>query len=460
MKIIQHEKYDINIEPSDWRFSAAIIGLGKYLKYHDFEFDDGYTDEIFKFKRKDIEEEKYLEFVENYYGDKMSHTRVQNILLEDSISEEQFKLVNSLLNGANTSNAVMKKVFKGIKATEENKNMILEMIQQNRNVLIKETFRHKKNMYANYANTGLLFGEKRSVCRLNGYYVDGNRKGKAISYNFDTNTFVGEDDMVFDFIPFAFYGDREAFFVNDNYSLKGLKSTNTVLERCIIERVEKSDSENIDVRRILFETIRNLAEEFIDYDVEVIVKNRERDFFETLYIRKESIEILKSIENYNSFCFSYPVNEKYYINVQEHVTNCILNLIRTDDLIELFLRIKEHNYSFLVRSLIGINMKICGGEEEMNKSMKGAYACAKEVVAKIPQNKIESYRTKLISSIVFKDYDRALQILLQLSNYSDVQFNFAYDLFEDFEDNKDIAYTFINALRSDKVNNKKEEVNS
>lgn len=86
----------------------------------------------------------------------------------------------------------------------------------------------------------------------------------------------------------------------------------------------------------------------------------------------------------------------------------------------------------------------------MNDAMRGAYACAKEVVkvfeARRAENKIDSYRTKLISAIVAKDYNRFCQILLQLSNYSNVNFGFAYNLFEDFEANKDVAYTFVNAL--------------
>ena len=86
----------------------------------------------------------------------------------------------------------------------------------------------------------------------------------------------------------------------------------------------------------------------------------------------------------------------------------------------------------------------------MNQSMRGAYACAKAVVKTIPENKSISYRQKLTSAIVFKDYDRCCQILLQLSNYSGVTFDFVYDVFEDFEKNKDVIYTFINALSTNK----------
>ena len=80
------------------------------------------------------------------------------------------------------------------------------------------------------------------------------------------------------------------------------------------------------------------------------------------------------------------------------------------------------------------------------KKLKGAFACAKQVSKVIEDNKIDSYKQKLTSSIIFKDYDRVCQILLQLSNYSGIEFGFVYDLYDNFEENKDLAYTFINAL--------------
>ena len=89
----------------------------------------------------------------------------------------------------------------------------------------------------------------------------------------------------------------------------------------------------------------------------------------------------------------------------------------------------------------------------MKQSMKGAYACAKKVAADLPENKRVSYRQKLTSAVIFKDYDRCCQILLQLSNYTNIAFDFVYDLFEDFEKNKDIVYTFINALMPKRESN-------
>lgn len=89
----------------------------------------------------------------------------------------------------------------------------------------------------------------------------------------------------------------------------------------------------------------------------------------------------------------------------------------------------------------------------MKDRLKGAFACAKQVSKAIESNKLDSYKQKLTSSIIFKDYDRVCQILLQLSNYSGIEFGFVYDLYDDFEENKDLAYTFINALSKKSENN-------
>ena len=436
---IEHEKYDTKVEASDWRYAAAIVGLKEYFDFHGRNVTEPeITEEIFLFNSKDITEERYLEFVEYFYGEELQHRQVEKILHNEEFSEEQIKRVHELLK----SNSIMKKVFGKEKFDGENKEELLELITKNRKVLIKETFRNKSNMYANYANTGQLLQEGKTCCRLLGYYVDGGRKTKSISYNFDVNTFVSEDNILFDFIPFAFTDGREAFFINDNCLLENLIRTNRNLKRRVDNEMAVSEGKAKDVRRILFKTIQETAD-FIDYDVEVIVKYREKEFFETLYIRRESVKILKALKVYEPFCFSVKLGESYWLNVQKEVMSCILNLTRTDYLIEFFLK---QNSEYIVSKLIEINQLICGGGMEMNQSMKGAYACAKEVVKKIPENKRESYRQKLTSTIVFKDYDRFCQILLQLSNYSEVNFDFAFSLYEDFEANKDVAYTFINAL--------------
>lgn len=445
-KIVENDKFDLWLEPSDWRYAAAIVGLHKYLRYfgeagEDYEVTDVYL----KCRSADITQEKYLRFVEKEYPGELQHVQLESLLNCKEADEEKQKLANELMKG----NSIMKKVFQKQRFDGRNQKELFELIKEHRSELIRETFRNKLNLYANYANTGQLFEDEKQCCRLLGYYVDGGRKSKSIAYGFDTNTFVWQDDMIFDFIPFGFYGNRETFFINDNYSVKKLIATSSYFQKLIQEEILKSEGRSRDARKVLFKSIQEAAD-FIDFDTEVIVKQRDKAFFETMFIRKESIHILKKLKVYEPFCFSIKINENYYINVQNKVTDCILNLLRTDEIIELLLKQRKEqerfNQEYIVSQLILINQLICGGVEKMKQSMKAAYACAKEVAKKLPGNKRETYRQKLISAVVFKDYDRYCQVLLQLSNYADVDFDFAFGLFENFEENKDIAYTFINAL--------------
>lgn len=71
-------------------------------------------------------------------------------------------------------------------------------------------------------------------------------------------------------------------------------------------------------------------------------------------------------------------------------------------------------------------------------------------------NKLKSYRTKLTSALVFKDYKRYCDILMQMANYLNMELDFAYNLFVDFEENEDIAYAFVNGLAAGKDEKNKE----
>lgn len=450
-KIESHEKgYDTRLIASDWRYSASIVGLLQYFDY----FEDVMGKKIYEeeedailYYSGDITEERYLKFAEHYFKEDMSHKKVEEWLREDEFSEEQIKLINEKIVG-NIASTVMNSVFGKDKFDGTNKEKILELLDENRYLIIKETFRNKKNLYYNYANTNLMLKtENQPHCRLVGYNIDEGRKSKSISYQFDIETFVQEDCLEFDFIPFAFTNTREALFINNNFTVYQLMQTFQKFKDIIEERKEEGRES---AKEILFRTIIE-STDFIDFDVEVIVKNREKAFFETLFIRKEAVWILQSLNDkaVRAFCFSYKRGEKYYINIQNEVANHILNNILLDDLIELFL--KDNGSSYLINQFIDINLKIKGGRE-MTQDMKSAYACAKEVVKKLEENKINSYRQKLISAIIFHDYNRACDILLQLSNYSEISFGFAYPLFEDFEGHKEVAYTFINALEYNKKN--------
>jgi len=183
----------------------------------------------------------------------------------------------------------------------------------------------------------------------------------------------------------------------------------------------------------------------------VIYKDREQDFFETLFIRKQSIDIIKSLKdkNYGALCRSYRVKDEY-INVQKIIFNSVLNMVLLDPLIEQLL--VNNVLPGVVKMLVDLNVLMKKGVGHMNKSMTGAYACGKIVADRIPENRLSSYRQKLTSAVVFKDSDRVCDILVQLSNYADISFDFAFDVFEDFEANKELVYTFINSLRKNDKN--------
>ena len=461
MKTILENNTDFNVklEPSDWRFSAAIVGLLEYFEYIDtLETSYKVEDEYILYNSELITKENYLKFVEKKYGENLHHKYVELNLEhynQDNNENDNTYIIKSI-NEKLSGNTIMKKIFKKIKFDGTNRDEILSLVNKHREELILETFRNKSDMYKNYCNTNQLFNENQKYCRLVGYYIDAPKKGKSTGFGFNMSSFVGQDIQEFDFIPFAFINDRESLFINDNYEINRLTSAKQVFQEKIKADIENLELEN-KYRGIKYSLFKGIIEssDFIEYDVEVIVKDRDKDYFETLYIRKQSIDILKKINerkiDYNSLCFSYKINDNYYINIYKKVMECILNNTLLDDVIDLLLKEKKNYYT--VYQLININDLIRGEKIMDDKIRKIIHACANEVRNKIPENKLESYRQKLTSSIIFKDYDRVCQILLQLSGYSDVYFSFADELFMDFEKNKDIAYTFINALgKSNKIN--------
>ena len=476
MKTILENNTDFNVklEPSDWRFSAAIVGILEYFEYIDpLETSYKVEDEYILYNSKLITKENYLKFVEKKYGENLHHRYVELNLEhynQDNNENDNTYIIKSI-NEKLSGNTIMKKVFKKIKFDGTNRDEILSLVNKHREELILETFRNKSDMYKNYCNTNQLFNENQKYCRLVGYYIDAPKKGKSTGFGFNMSSFVGQDIQEFDFIPFAFINDRESLFINDreslfindNYEINRLTSAKQVFQEKIKADIENLELEN-KYRGIKYSLFKGIIEssDFIEYDVEVIVKDRDKDYFETLYIRKQSIDILKKINerkiDYNSLCFSYKINDNYYIDIYKKVMECILNNTLLDDVIDLLLKEKKNYYT--VYQLININDLIRGEKIMDDKIRKIIHACANEVRNKIPENKLESYRQKLTSSIIFKDYDRVCQILLQLSGYSDVYFSFADELFMDFEKNKDIAYTFINALgKSNKFNENTNEQN-
>lgn len=449
------------LEPFDWRYSAAIVGLRKYLEWLGVDEEPNLiiTEDTLEYNKKYLDKEDFLKFAEYYFKDDMHHIEIENKLKEKNPTEDQINIVNEKMK----ANTILKNKFKKIKFDGHNQDEIQNIIDQNREEIICETFRNKNNLYKNYCNPNQLFKDKQECCRLNGYYIDMPKKGKSISYAFDKSNYVGNDIPEFDFIPFAFSGCREKFFINDNVDLNRLQKTNNQWTRTVKSQMEeaKQKNERVNTKRIFIDCLIK-AKDFLQSDIEIIVKKPERAYFETLYLRKESLEILKNMKSYyKAFCFSIKISDDYWINILNEVFDAVVNFTLLDNLINKLLKdSREEGNSYVISKLLKVNVEIKKGDEKMKNTMKAAFACAKQIVDKkdgnkprVSDTKLKSYCTKLINAIILDDYDQFQKILINLSNYAEVPCGFAYDLFEDFEGNKEIAYTFVNSLNRYKNNN-------
>lgn len=449
------------LEPFDWRYSAAIVGLRKYLEWLGVDEEPNLiiTEDTLEYNKKYLDKEDFLKFAEYYFKDDMHHIEIENKLKEKNPTEDQINIVNEKMK----ANTILKNKFKKIKFDGHNQDEIQNIIDQNREEIICETFRNKNNLYKNYCNPNQLFKDKQECCRLNGYYIDMPKKGKSISYAFDKSNYVGNDIPEFDFIPFAFSGCREKFFINDNVDLNRLQKTNNQWTRTVKSQMEeaKQKNERVNTKRIFIDCLIE-AKDFLQSDIEIIVKKPERAYFETLYLRKESLEILKNMKSYyKAFCFSIKISDDYWINILNEVFDAVVNFTLLDNLINKLLKdSREEVNSYVISKLLKVNVEIKKGDEKMKNTMKAAFACAKQIVDKkdgnkprVSDTKLKSYCTKLINAIILDDYDQFQKILINLSNYAEVPCGFAYDLFEDFEGNKEIAYTFVNSLNRYKNNN-------
>lgn len=453
MKIaLENQKYDTALFPTDWRCSAAIVGLVRYFKQQkiDFEMDYEYEDWLgIAYNQENLTHERYLDFAEVFFEDEFFHKKAEKLLehQEGDWTEEQIKLVNEYL----TANTILKKTVKQ-KFDGTNSEEIVERLKEQRYLLIKESFKNKKNLYANFANTNLLFTDANPHCRLLGYTVDEGRKTKSIAYQFKANTFLTSDMREFDWIPFAFSNTYESFFINNNVSVESLCHTADTLKEIVEEARQEKQSSRTVLLRSMVET-----KKFVDFDVEVISKRRDQDYFATLFIRKKSLEALGKISDFSLLRFRYEMGKDYWLDVQQEVIDCAINQMALDFLIETLLKIKENESNGYLSVVIGIliTLSIQWGEQDMNEDTKKKYAysarkageeTADKFLREGNQNKLKSYRQKLTSAIVFHDYDRVNEVLLQLSAYIGISYSFAYPLFEDGEGNKEIAFAFINAL--------------
>lgn len=452
---IDYFDYDTLLQPTDWRFAAAVVGLCKYFDYFGIvykvlydveEKPDNYIhgfDGII-YKSEDITEEKYLEFAENYFEKYMTHKNILNILESQEFSEEQIKLVNDLVK----SKTVLKGLLGKTKFDGTNKDIFISTIEENRAEIIKNIFKNGNNLYKNYCNERLIFTEDNSTCRLRGYNVDKDRKTSNLGFCFSKESFESNDILEFDFIPFAFSNSdmRETYFVNNNFSVKSLTQTNYAFSN------QLSSTENKDDKNKLMLVLQN-SKDYISYDVEIISKSQDKAYYETFFVRLERLKKLRELSG-KSLNFVKKINDDYWFNLEKEVYMRCLNNVLLDDVILMMLKFyfDDNAVKGYIKSrtdmLIDINVSWKGNKimDEIKSAKSCGFLTSKKLIEMKSSNKINSYKQKIISALCAHDYDRAKEIILSLSAYVGMEFSFFYTFLENAEENKDLAFAFASAL--------------
>jgi len=452
---IDYFDYDTLLQPTDWRFAAAVVGLCKYFDYFGIDYKvlydveekpDNYIhgfDGII-YKSEDITEEKYLEFAENYFEKYMTHKNILNILESQEFSEEQIKLVNDLVK----SKTVLKGLLGKTKFDGTNKDIFISTIEENRAEIIKNIFKNGNNLYKNYCNERLIFTEDNSTCRLRGYNVDKDRKTSNLGFCFSKESFESNDILEFDFIPFAFSNSdmRETYFVNNNFSVKSLTQTNYAFSN------QLSSTENKDDKNKLMLVLQN-SKDYISYDVEIISKSQDKAYYETFFVRLERLKKLRELSG-KSLNFVKKINDDYWFNLEKEVYMRCLNNVLLDDVILMMLKFyfDDNAVKGYIKSrtdmLIDINVSWKGNEimNEIKSAKSCGFLTSQKLIEMKSSNKINSYKQKIISALCAHDYDRAKEIILSLSAYVGMEFSFFYTFLENAEENKDLAFAFASAL--------------
>lgn len=135
----------IRLYPSDWRYSATIVGLCRffefnkniYVKGEDYFIEDDYIE----YKELEVTDEyksQYLAFVESYFKKYMHHKIVECLLQSSSeLLEGDVKIINEKLK----ANTIMKSVFTTCKSySAEDNSKMLNLINDNRELLIQKTY--------------------------------------------------------------------------------------------------------------------------------------------------------------------------------------------------------------------------------------------------------------------------------------------------------------------------------
>lgn len=139
-----------------------------------------------------------------------------------------------------------------------------------------------------------------------------------------------------------------------------------------------------------------------------------------------------------------------------------MNGIVFDSLLEKLLKISiKEDYSYagvIIGKLVKLNAEWKGMKNvdaKMWSVKKEGIEVGKKLFAKGGENKVKSYKNKMINACIAHDYDRVLEIMLQISGYVESEIETIYQIVDDKQNCSDIVICFANALGSD---DKKEEI--
>ena len=166
---VGNKHYNALLQPTEWRYSAAALGLLKFLKFCNCDYEllnncsEKPEEAIYGFDgifydESCITEENYLLFAEDYFKSDMTHIIILNTLKKDEFTDEDVKKVNDLIK----SKTVLKKVMGNVKFDGTNKEAVVSLIEENRLEIIKSIFRYGKNLYSDYCNSNLLLTESNN----------------------------------------------------------------------------------------------------------------------------------------------------------------------------------------------------------------------------------------------------------------------------------------------------------
>jgi CRISPR-associated protein Cst1 len=282
--------------------------------------------------------------------------------------------------------------------------------------------------------------------------MDYGRKWTFLSWCNDKRSFASDDCIEFDFIPFGFsknLSNGRHMFINDNFSVDTLISANNFLNT--------SSSATIALSTYL----KTIALNNLRYNIQVISKSKESKY-QNIYISPATLDVfdamskIPNISNLEHFKFQDVAGRWFSY---ETILDYLIAGKNLDEIIVSVFKLKSDDFAKkqeLLHLVILVNdIFYRGGKNLMNEKIAKAKSTGFAVANKLEENKVNAYRNKLTSYVATNNKKMVFDLLIQLQNYSDVTIPFFFCLVEDYDENVNLLYAFIAAVK--KYSKKDEE---